>query len=302
MQGSSTSGMLASITPASVIIPAFNDQAGIETCLTALAKQTYPLDAIEVIVVDNCSTPPLQIDGNYPFATRLLHCTKPGSYAARNAGAKAATGQIFAFIDADCWPDEEWLARGAAALMDGNGKTIVGGEVKLICPDHASATALYQCITGFGQEVNARDKGFFATANLLCTRTQFAEVGPFNETLLSGGDREWCWRAATHGFQPEYTHSASVSTHPRTTLRSAIRQARRVVAGRKMLRSNGLTHIGAFAVDKQRTALQSARWILSNRQLRTWDRLRVLTVATVIRGAAALENARLMLGGRAERR
>ncbi len=40
----------------SVIIPARNEQSNIETCLGGLLQQTYPTQALEIIVVDDHST------------------------------------------------------------------------------------------------------------------------------------------------------------------------------------------------------------------------------------------------------
>lgn len=289
-------------TVVSIVIPAFNDQAGINTCLEGISRQTYPHDLIEVIVVDNGSTPALIIHDAFGLTIRLERCPKPGSYAARNVGTAAATGTVLAFTDADCRPDPHWLENGLTALDAKPGCAVIGGEVLLEWPARPSAVALYQCITGFGQEENIRDKGFSATANLFCTRSQFETVGPFDERLLSGGDREWCWRASRHGISVLYEPKALIHTQPRTHLSGAIRQARRVVAGRKSLRQLRLTHIGDAGVAKQRSSWQAIISILSTDQLRLWDRFRVLFVAILIRAAAAFESLRLGFGRVAERR
>lgn len=286
----------------SVIIPAYNDAAGVERCLQALAQMQWPHARLQVIVVDNGSQPPLTVQTQTPFVLRLLRCDKPGSYAARNVGVASATGTVLAFTDADCQPDQQWLARGVAALKAAAGQGLVAGEVELECPERPTATALYQCITGFGQARNVKQRGFAATANLLCLRQQFEQVGPFDEQLLSGGDLEWCGRAARHGFKVVYEPAAKVRTRPRTQLRGAIRQARRVAAGRAMLQRQPAGYLPQPAIGKQRNAWQSARWILQHPQLRRRDRLRVLAAALTIRTASAMERVRLALGGRAERR
>lgn len=286
----------------SIIIPAFNDQLGLDNCLLALAQQTWPADAVEVIVVDNGSTPPLQLPPAQLDTVRLIRCLTPGSYAARNAGAAEATGDILAFTDADCRPESDWLRNGIAALLNGDGERIIGGEVLFDAIKSPSAVALYQIVTGFGQASNVRDKGFSATANLFCMRRHFKAVGPFDTRLLSGGDREWCWRASRHGLSLHFEASAVIHTAPRSNLRSAIRQARRVVGGRKMLRELGLTHTGEHAVKKLRSPWQSFIWILQRHELGVADRLRVLAVASLIKVAAILESFRLALGSKPERR
>jgi len=286
----------------SVIIPVFNDAEGITRTLEGIKRQSWPMSGIEVIVVDNGSEQPVILSAQYPFPVRVIRCETPGSYAARNAGAAVAKGEVLAFTDADCIPCESWLERGIASLIMGEGKWAVGGEVLFSSIESPSSVALYQMTTGFGQESNVRDKGFSATANLFSTRAQFDKVGPFDERLLSGGDREWAWRASTVGISINYQPDAVVYTEPRRTLGGAIRQARRVVAGRAGLRKLGVAHIGDAAVAKQRSALESVKWILSQSKLSLWDRLRVLAVATLIRGAAGIESLRLALGATPERR
>ena len=252
--------------------------------------------------MDNGSDPPLVLDGHYPFAARMLREPQPGSYAARNTGAAAATGELFAFLDADCWPEGEWLARGVDAMLAHGGQRLVGGEVAFATPGRTTAVALYQQITGFGQASNVRDKGFAATANLFCTRAQYELVGPFDTRLLSGGDREWCWRAHARGYRVEYQPNAIVHTLPRSDLAGAIRQARRVTAGRSMLGQLGLAHIGDHALRKQRSAWRSLTWLLGRDDLRLRDRIRVLAVAGLIHAATWVEQVRLALGTQAERR
>lgn len=286
----------------SVVIPVFNDAAGVLRCLRGLAAQSYPASCIEVVVVDNGSTSRLSIDEEFPFGLSVIHCEERGSYAARNAGVIAASGSLLAFIDADCWPDADWLRSGIDALTAKGDSRVVGGDVRFAMPDRPSAVALYQLATGFGQEGNVRDKGFSATANLFCTRRQFDSVGMFDTRLLSGGDREWCWRAGVLGLSIHYEARAVVHTLPRGTLRGAMRQARRVVAGRSMLRGLGLTHVGEQALRKARPPLGSAIWILTRSGLRVRDRLRVLGVAVLIHAAAMIERVRLAVGAEPERR
>lgn len=286
----------------SVIIPVFNNQSGVQECLQALANQTYALSLIEVIVVDNGSEPPYSITENYPFDVKVFMCRKPGSYAARNVGANAAGGLVLAFIDSDCRPTNQWLEFGMTALDQNAMSTIVGGEVILDRPHNNNAVALYQYITGFGQQENIKYKKFSATANLLCTKQQFEMIGLFNEDLLSGGDREWCWRAIKKGYDIQYVPEVIVHTQPRNSLRSAIRQARRVAAGRKMILNLGMTHAGIKAIEKKRNAWNSVVWIMKNDNIDIKNRLRVVCVAALIYLASLIECALLIIGKKPERR
>jgi len=282
-----------------VIIPVFNDREGLHKCLGALTRQVYPADRLEIVVVDNGSSPALAPPEHYPLSVQVVRCETPGSYAARNTGVRAAAASILAFTDADCVPDPEWLAEGVSALLAGKDRNIIGGQVLLIEPSVRSGTALYQHAIGFQQDSNIQHKGFTATANMFCSARQLAAVGPFNEQLLSCGDREWCWRAARGGFTVCFQPRTIVRTMPRIRLRDAVRQARRVSAGRAHLRNENLSRPDALA--RYRTLAQSTVWIASISHLSKWERIRVLVAAAIIRLFAEMENVRLRLGSSAER-
>jgi glycosyltransferase involved in cell wall biosynthesis len=284
----------------SVIIPVFNDQGGIDSCISALERQRYPADLLEVIVVDNASDVPVRIDAEPAFQARVIRCESPGSYAARNAGLQVAAGAVLAFTDADCVPDPGWVSNGVAALGVDLSR-IVGGDVRLRLSSRPTAVELYQGITGFAQRDNIATRGFTVTANLFAPREAFAKVGLFDTNLLSGGDLEWSRRATANGYALAFAEDAVVETLPRKSLRAAARQVRRVTGGRKALRSDEggstLEHIGP-----RRGALSSLRWILGYSGLGWWDRLRVLTVATLLYGVRVAERVMLALGRHPERR
>ncbi|PRX59296.1 GT2 family glycosyltransferase [Nonomuraea fuscirosea] len=91
-------------TPAmtvSVVIPAYGGRRELDLVLAALARQTYPAELTEVVVVDNGSEPPLRLPAERPAATRLIRCERPGRAAARNAGLAAASGEVIHWLDSD---------------------------------------------------------------------------------------------------------------------------------------------------------------------------------------------------------
>ncbi|MBK9054778.1 MAG: glycosyltransferase family 2 protein [Chloroflexi bacterium] len=91
-----------------VVIPAYNAEHTITTCVHALQNQTIPSDQVEIIVVDDAST-----DNTVACAkaagARVLTPGKLGKSGVRNAGAQAAHGDIILFTDSDCEPRPDWL-------------------------------------------------------------------------------------------------------------------------------------------------------------------------------------------------
>ncbi|MEV0161472.1 GT2 family glycosyltransferase [Nonomuraea fuscirosea] len=83
----------------SVIIPAYGAQEKLDLVLQGLARQTYPAELTEIIVVDNGSSPPLRLPEG--TAARLIVCDLPGRANARNAGLAEATGDVIHWLDSD---------------------------------------------------------------------------------------------------------------------------------------------------------------------------------------------------------
>ncbi|MEO3868743.1 glycosyltransferase [Nonomuraea sp. B12E4] len=83
----------------SVIIPAYGAQDKLDLVLQGLARQTYPPELTEIIVVDNGSSPPLRLPEG--TTARLVVCERPGRASARNAGLAEATGDVIHWLDSD---------------------------------------------------------------------------------------------------------------------------------------------------------------------------------------------------------
>src|SRR6185437_12388918 len=107
----------------------------------ALGRQEAIADVtVEVIVVDNGSSDASRdIASGHPAVTRVVTESRPGSYAARNAGLAVATGDLIAFTDADCLPASDWLRHGFAAVA--RGLDLVAGHVN---PRVSDAPSLWE--------------------------------------------------------------------------------------------------------------------------------------------------------------
>lgn len=93
----------------SIVIPVFNEAAGLAACLDSIAAQT--VRANQIIVVDNNSTDDTAtIAGRYRFVT-ILHERRQGTVAARNHGFNAASSEIIGRIDGDVMLAPDWVAR-----------------------------------------------------------------------------------------------------------------------------------------------------------------------------------------------
>ncbi len=213
-----------------VVVPVHDDAARLARCLDALAAQTLPPGAAEVVVVDDASgTSPEDLVRRYPGVRLVRLPERGGSYAARNAGVAVTGAPVLAFTDADCVPDRQWLDRGLAALA---GCDVVAGAVEVFSrAPRRGAVELFDAVTAFPQEHFVRRWGFGATANLLTRRATWAAVGPFDARLRSGGDADWGQRASAQGFRVAYDPQVRVRHPARASLAELVEKCNRTARG-----------------------------------------------------------------------
>lgn len=285
-----------------VIIPVYNNLKALKRCLKALSRQVLDNINLNITVVDNASCPPIyDLSCEFPLVSIII-CDTPGSYAARNAAAIRSTANVIVFLDSDCEPADKWLLEGVSALLRQPDRAVVGGEVLFRASVNPTATEAYQLTTGFEQEFNIRNRGFSATANLFMLRSTFESVGHFNEALLSGGDREWCWRAGRVGYLVIFWKAAAVYTDPRRSFRKAVIQTRRVAGGRfGLAKSESLSGTDRLYLFPMLGARQKVLKIVTNSSFSWWLRFRVLCVASALLVVRKFEQVRLGLGGERER-
>ena len=103
-----------------VIVPCFNEEEWIQRTILSCINQDYPLDKLEVMVVDDCSTDRsvekireiidrLKAEGDrYKVAERLNYYVQPVNQGKREAmavGAKLAKHELLVFVDSDSFLD-----------------------------------------------------------------------------------------------------------------------------------------------------------------------------------------------------
>lgn len=89
----------------SIVIPVYNNLAGLVRLLGTCERLTYPREKLEIIVVNDGSTDRIasfQVDYNFDLPHKMITLeVNRGRSVARNTGIEAATGEIILFIDSD---------------------------------------------------------------------------------------------------------------------------------------------------------------------------------------------------------
>ena len=97
----------------SIVIPAYNAAAFVRDAIDSALAQTHP--DVEVIVVDDSSTDDTpRVLAGYGDRIRVHRQANTGVAGARNTGARIATGEWVAFLDAD----DVWLPAKTASQLD----------------------------------------------------------------------------------------------------------------------------------------------------------------------------------------
>lgn len=187
----------------------------------------FPLhDDIEIIIVDNNSD---KIPDDLPTDIKLIYCTKVGSYAARNKGAKFSNSKFLVFTDADCIPDENWINE-LLHCTKLNPTTLIAGAIKVFSTTQPNFVESFDLLFGFTQKLYVK-KGLSVTANLLVPKNVFEEVGGFSERLLSGGDMEFCNRCNKEGYKIAFAENAIIYHPARKSFQELLIRFRRKIAG-----------------------------------------------------------------------
>lgn len=184
------------IPEVSVIVPVRDGAASLRELFAGLERQTLARERYEVIVVDNASHDDSAAVARAAGAVTLYEPIANRSRA-RNRGAASARGEVFAFVDADCVPEPEWLER-----LDGcrHRAPLVAGPVRLTTGEPPTAVERFEVLWRFAQEDWVR-LGWAATANLLVHRDAFEAVGGFDPAYPhTAEDADFCIRAGHKGF------------------------------------------------------------------------------------------------------
>lgn len=288
----------------SVVIPVWNDRARLETCLEALERQDYPVERMEVIVVDNGSgDEPAGLGARFP-RVRFVEEVTPGSYNARNRGIVLARGEILAFTDADCIPAANWITNGVRRLGEMSRIGFVAGSV-VVAPRvaaHPSLVELYDTVLSFPQEDYVRKSHFGVTGNLFTAVEVFRAVGWFDGRLYSGGDVEWGRRVFASGRQLAYAPDAQVAHPARQSLVELVQRTRRNAAGMLQVERDWPARVLS---DQLRFLFPRPLlvWkILTSRKVGgPWRRGLLLGLHLGLRQVSFWERVRILLGGRALR-
>jgi glycosyltransferase involved in cell wall biosynthesis len=288
----------------SIIIPHLNQPDALDTCLCSLDAQSLSRNLFEVVVVDNASaTPPAEVVARHP-GVRLLHEVRPGPGPARNTGVAATTGEILAFIDADCRAHPDWLRSLLQTLRTSPPNTVLGGDVRIWQSEgtRLDAIAAYESVFAYRFKLYIERHGYSGTGNLAMFRRDFDATGPFAGIDVAE-DMEWGQRARAAGLRFRYVPEMIVFHPARNSLQELYAKwDRQIVHYRNMAEGTPAWQLRWLA----QALLVLASPVLSSVTVLTSDRIqgfatrcKAIAVLCAVRAHRAITMLALLRGGRA---
>jgi GT2 family glycosyltransferase len=202
----------------SLIVPTYRREEALVACLQSAIMQDY--SPLEILVIDQTESHLTDTDTylrNIESRVRIIRHSPPSAVTARNAGLKAARGDILIFIDDDTTFDPTFVSAHVAAHSQGTdvvqGRVVEHGRgigkrpqwmrpwLRVIGSNSCNKPGVTNTLTG---------------CNFSLSRRVFEKIGEFDTKfsgLLLREDADYGARCHKAGFTMRFDASASVIHH-----------------------------------------------------------------------------------------
>ncbi|SNT42090.1 glycosyltransferase [Rhodococcoides kyotonense] len=197
-----------------VVVPYYDQPAQLALVLAALAAQNYPRELLHVVVADDGSAVPPDVERWRHLLSVTVVAQEDRGFraaAARNLGARAATGEVLCFLDADTVPTPDYIRRAVRlpslipdAIVVGRRKhgdlsDVAEGALQQWFSDHSQVGDEFEpewLVDGYARTSGFMQPGwdgykYVLSAVLTCSRELFDAVGGFEESFVEYGGEDW---------------------------------------------------------------------------------------------------------------
>ncbi len=219
-----------------IIVPCYNERATIALLLDALYQQSYPREALEVVITDGDSTdgtpeviaawqkthPEIQIS--------IVNLKKQNIPAALNAAIRVSSGEIIVRLDAHSKPQTDYVERCVNALIEKRGQNVGGVWDIRPASQHWMARSI---AAGASHPIGVGDARYRYSSQAAYVdtvpfgafyRSLLDDVGMFDETLLTNEDYEFNTRIRLNGGKVWFDPQIKSVYYARSTLKALARQ------------------------------------------------------------------------------
>jgi glycosyltransferase involved in cell wall biosynthesis len=194
----------------SVVVPTYHRPEQLARAVHSVTDQATNGHAVEVIIAVSDPRAGDDVAAADALASadariRVVHASRPGPAAARNAGIEAARGEVLALLDDDCVAQPGWALAGLRAL---DAADLVQGRTLPISERRGWERSLWV----------DRITWLWESCNLFVHRSAVDRAGLFDEAWNPTGaagrhwgeDSEWGWRLVHQGARPVFAEGALV--------------------------------------------------------------------------------------------
>ena len=222
----------------SIVIPVKNNADMLEKCLKSIRDLDFPMEDLEVIIVDGYSTDN-SVEIAKKYSCKIIFEDRGTISYARDLGVKMSSGEFIAFTDADCIVDKNWIKELLKCFTEEKIAAVGGPN---ITPENESdfGKAVGE-VFEFFSKAGAR-YGFKArdvveiyhnpTCNVMYRKKVLEEVGGFNHDLITVDDEELDYRIRKKGYKILFTPKAIVYHYRRRDWKSFAKMSYNYGVGR----------------------------------------------------------------------
>lgn len=220
----------------SVIVPCYNEEKNIGFLLEALNQQIYPLELIEIIIIDGLSTDQtLEVINDHKEKLNKLHIKVISNPlknipSALNIGIRNSSGEVIVRMDAHSIPNPDYIKFCVEDLNNNLGSNVGGRWI--IIP--GSKSKMGKCISlaashpfgvGDAKYRYSSEAGYVDTVPYgAFYRNLIDEIGYFNEDLLANEDYEFNVRIRNSGRKIYFDPRIKTQYVARDTISSLSKQ------------------------------------------------------------------------------
>ena len=180
----------------SVVIIGRNEGARLQRCLGSVAAMRFPPGAlsVEILYVDSASTDEsIAVAREFGANVIGLSSSRPTAAQGRNAGWRAAKGELLLFLDGDTVLHPEFVAASLSAFSRPNVAVVWGHRRETL-----ETRSLYNRVLDLDW-IYAPGDTAFCGGDALMRRSTLLATGGFDDTLIAGEEPELCRRITAAG-------------------------------------------------------------------------------------------------------
>ena len=219
----------------SVIVPIYNEEKYIQTCIDSMLAQSYPKEYMEWFFIDGMSTDKTaeileKYQTCYPELIHIIQNVNKTVPYAMNLGIKAAKGEYIIRLDAHAEYAKDYFEK-CVEVLDETGADNVGGVIETKARTKTGEVIAKMLSSKFGVgdsqfRTNGKD-GYVDTVPFGAFRKEvFDNIGLYDERLTRNQDSELNYRIIHNGGKIYLSNKIKLSYYCRDSVNGIVNMAK----------------------------------------------------------------------------